>query len=85
METKRCYLDTNIIRNLGRRLLNMNQPTTCFTSALAIVELLNGVRGGKDALMRFACLRNLFVSRIGIIWALPCTRIQVELPILSAV
>jgi hypothetical protein len=72
----RTYLDTSVLRGLGRRATKVLDQGCC-TSALALLELLAGVR--KDdksyARRRAAILAVLDATPKSVIWELPDSRL----------
>lgn len=66
------YLDTSIIRRLGRRLKTWEHRHRSYTSVLSIVELLNGI--GKDVAefrKRRSAIAGIFLAGIQIDWQMP--------------
>ena len=71
------YLDTSVIRRLGRQLAKTKQIDRTYTSALTLIELLNGVLASdKEFASRRAAACSIKEARVPVDWQLPDARLR---------
>ena len=77
------YLDTSSLRFLGAKLCSVCSKQPCFASALALLELLNGIRSEEQFSVRASCIKAILSSGIDIDWTLPEQRLVTSFARLS--
>jgi hypothetical protein len=78
------YLDTSSLRKLGGKLNRVSVLSECKTSALALIELLNGLRADETAFkQRSSPVRSVMTSGVRIEWESVEARMTAAFPALS--
>src|SRR5687768_10547003 len=71
------YLDTSFIRRMGVRLSSWPGCAQSYTSALTIVELLNGIgRDEHEFGKRRSAIGAILAGRVGVNWQMPEIRLR---------
>jgi hypothetical protein len=80
-ENRSLYLDTSVIRRLGKKLVGWPNAASSYTSILTIVELLNGItKTDKDFRERRSAIVGLLAAEIAIDWQMPQFRLRSAFP-----